>query len=65
MLTKGQMWPTGPESDSCDLNHLMDNVDSDRHMFQNPDGVVIKQLTRSRAVDGIIAETFPLSEIVT
>uniref|UniRef100_A0A3P9LX36 Complement component c3b, tandem duplicate 2 n=1 Tax=Oryzias latipes TaxID=8090 RepID=A0A3P9LX36_ORYLA len=29
----------------------------------NSDGVVVKQITRTRAVKGVIADTFPLSEI--
>lgn len=33
-------------------------------VFQNPDGVVVKQISRTRAIDGIYADTFPLSEIV-
>ncbi|XP_040003011.1 complement C3-like isoform X3 [Xiphias gladius] len=32
--------------------------------IQNPDGVVIKQLFRTRAADGVLADTFPLSETV-
>ncbi|XP_033480279.2 complement C3-like [Epinephelus lanceolatus] len=32
--------------------------------MQNPDGVVVKQTTRVRAVNGIFADTFPLSELV-
>uniref|UniRef100_A0A3Q3WYL8 Uncharacterized protein n=1 Tax=Mola mola TaxID=94237 RepID=A0A3Q3WYL8_MOLML len=32
--------------------------------IQNPDGVVVKQITRTRAPDGVFEETFPLSEIV-
>ncbi|GLD63856.1 complement C3-like protein, partial [Lates japonicus] len=30
----------------------------------NPDGVVVKQLLRTKAADGVFADTFPLSEIV-
>ncbi|XP_033986006.1 venom factor-like [Trematomus bernacchii] len=32
--------------------------------IQNPDGVVVKQVSRIRAFDGVFADTFPLSEIV-
>ncbi|CAN9510720.1 unnamed protein product [Ophioblennius macclurei] len=32
---------------------------------QNPDGVVVKQISRVRATDGIFREPFPLSEIVS
>ncbi|XP_012771234.3 complement C3b.1 [Maylandia zebra] len=32
--------------------------------IENPDGVVVKQVSRTRAVDGIFSETFPLSEYV-
>ncbi|KAK5865371.1 hypothetical protein PBY51_019649 [Eleginops maclovinus] len=32
--------------------------------IKNPDGVVVKQVSRVRAVDGVFADTFPLSEIV-
>ncbi|XP_040891990.1 complement C3-like [Toxotes jaculatrix] len=32
--------------------------------IKNPDGVVVKQLFRTRAADGVLADTFPLSEIV-
>ncbi|XP_074487043.1 venom factor-like isoform X1 [Sebastes fasciatus] len=31
---------------------------------QNPDGVVVKQVSRIRAADGVFSDTFPLSEIV-
>ncbi|XP_075316041.1 A.superbus venom factor 1-like, partial [Odontesthes bonariensis] len=31
--------------------------------IQNPDGVVIKQISRSKAINSIITEIFPLSEI--
>lgn len=33
------------------------------YVFQNPDGVVVKQISRIRAPDGIYEETFPLSEM--
>ena len=33
-------------------------------VFQNPDGVVVKQVSRIQAFDGVFADTFPLSEIV-
>ncbi|XP_041789834.1 complement C3-like [Chelmon rostratus] len=32
--------------------------------IQNPDNVVVKQISRTRAVDGVFGDTFPLSEIV-
>uniref|UniRef100_H3CLD7 Complement component c3b, tandem duplicate 2 n=1 Tax=Tetraodon nigroviridis TaxID=99883 RepID=H3CLD7_TETNG len=32
--------------------------------IQNPSGVVVKQISRTRAVSGIYADTFPLSEMV-
>ncbi|CAJ1052901.1 complement C3-like [Xyrichtys novacula] len=32
--------------------------------FQNSDGVVVKQFTRTRVTDGVFKDTFPLSEIV-
>ncbi|KAM6940226.1 complement C3-like [Xenentodon cancila] len=32
--------------------------------IKNPDGVVVKQLTRIRATDGVVADSFQLSEIV-
>ncbi|XP_045902795.1 venom factor-like isoform X2 [Micropterus dolomieu] len=32
--------------------------------IQNPDGVVVKQISTSRATGGVFADTFPLSEIV-
>ncbi|XP_068177027.1 complement C3-like [Antennarius striatus] len=32
--------------------------------IKNPDGVVVKQIAKTRAVDGILADIFPLSEIV-
>ncbi|XP_070684604.1 venom factor-like [Pempheris klunzingeri] len=32
--------------------------------IQNPDGVVVKQIPRVRATDGVFGDTFPLSEIV-
>ncbi|XP_033985885.1 cobra venom factor-like [Trematomus bernacchii] len=32
--------------------------------IQNPDGVVVKQVSRIQAFDGVFADTFPLSEIV-
>ncbi|KAF1394639.1 hypothetical protein PFLUV_G00003160 [Perca fluviatilis] len=32
--------------------------------IQNPDGIVVKQIPRVRAADGVYAETFPLSDIV-
>uniref|UniRef100_A0A667WKL1 Complement component c3b, tandem duplicate 1 n=1 Tax=Myripristis murdjan TaxID=586833 RepID=A0A667WKL1_9TELE len=32
--------------------------------FQNPDGVVVKQTARTRAIDGVFPDTFVLSEIV-
>ncbi|XP_070847577.1 venom factor-like [Chaetodon trifascialis] len=32
--------------------------------IQNPDGVVVKQISRIRAVGGVFGHTFPLSEIV-
>ncbi|KAM4595769.1 complement C3-like [Fundulus diaphanus] len=32
--------------------------------IQNPDGVVVSQLSRTRALHGVITDTFPLSEIV-
>ncbi|XP_050926350.1 complement C3 isoform X8 [Lates calcarifer] len=32
--------------------------------IQNPDGVVVKQLLRTKAADGVFADTFPLSEMV-
>ncbi|XP_028421447.1 complement C3 [Perca flavescens] len=32
--------------------------------IQNPDGIVVKQISRVRAADGVYAETFPLSDIV-
>ncbi|XP_047221423.1 complement C3-like [Girardinichthys multiradiatus] len=31
--------------------------------IQNPDGVVVNQISRTRAIHGVIADTFPLSEI--
>ncbi|KAK5620662.1 hypothetical protein CRENBAI_020815 [Crenichthys baileyi] len=31
--------------------------------IQNPDGVVVNQISRTRATHGVIADTFPLSEI--
>ncbi|XP_061563254.1 complement C3-like [Cololabis saira] len=33
--------------------------------IQNPDGVVVKQLTRRRATGGVIADSFQLSEMVS
>lgn len=33
-------------------------------MFQNPDGIVVKQVSRTRASNGIYVDTLPLSEIV-
>nr|XP_019959614.1 PREDICTED: complement C3-like [Paralichthys olivaceus] len=33
--------------------------------FKNPDGVVVKQILRMRAINGIFANKFPLSEIVS
>ncbi|XP_030585665.1 complement C3-like [Archocentrus centrarchus] len=32
--------------------------------IENPDGVVVKQVSRTRAVNGVLSETFPLSEYV-
>ncbi|XP_071384057.1 venom factor-like [Centroberyx affinis] len=32
--------------------------------FQNPEGVVVKLISRTRATDGVFADTFALSEIV-
>ncbi|XP_015256364.1 PREDICTED: complement C3-like [Cyprinodon variegatus] len=32
--------------------------------IQNPDGVVVNQISRTRATHGVFADTFPLSEIV-
>ncbi|XP_018528014.1 complement C3 isoform X2 [Lates calcarifer] len=32
--------------------------------IQNPDGVVVKQISRRRAADGVVTDTFPLSEMV-
>ncbi|KAF3852809.1 hypothetical protein F7725_006164 [Dissostichus mawsoni] len=32
--------------------------------IQNPDGVVVKQVSRIQAFDGVFGDTFPLSEIV-
>nr|XP_046229928.1 complement C3-like isoform X2 [Scatophagus argus] len=32
--------------------------------IQNPDGVVVNQIFRTRAADGVLGETFPLSEFV-
>ncbi|XP_034092136.1 complement C3-like isoform X2 [Gymnodraco acuticeps] len=32
--------------------------------IQNPDGIVVKQVSRIQAFDGVFADTFPLSEIV-
>uniref|UniRef100_A0A4W6EED3 Complement component c3b, tandem duplicate 2 n=1 Tax=Lates calcarifer TaxID=8187 RepID=A0A4W6EED3_LATCA len=32
--------------------------------IQNPNGVVVKQLPRTRAADGVVTDTFPLSEMV-
>ncbi|XP_037546482.1 complement C3 [Nematolebias whitei] len=32
--------------------------------IQNPDGVVVKQLSRTRAIHGVFTDTFPLSEVV-
>ncbi|KAM4750099.1 complement C3-like [Anableps anableps] len=33
--------------------------------IQNPDGVVVSQISRTRATQGVLADTFPLSEIVS
>ncbi|XP_056135701.1 complement component c3b, tandem duplicate 2 [Lampris incognitus] len=32
--------------------------------FQNPEGIVVKQFSRTRAIDGVVAETFALSKFV-
>lgn len=33
-------------------------------VFQNPEGVVVKQIDRTRANNGVFGDTFPLSEMV-
>ncbi|KAF7650478.1 hypothetical protein LDENG_00125500 [Lucifuga dentata] len=33
--------------------------------FQNPEGVVVKQIARSRTINGVLADAFPLSELVS
>uniref|UniRef100_A0A3Q3AZ10 Complement component c3b, tandem duplicate 1 n=1 Tax=Kryptolebias marmoratus TaxID=37003 RepID=A0A3Q3AZ10_KRYMA len=40
---------------------------SDRNsdvVFQNPDGVVVKQISRTRAINGVVTDTLPLSQLV-
>ncbi|KAM3623350.1 uncharacterized protein V6R79_010054 [Siganus canaliculatus] len=32
--------------------------------IENPDGVVVKQISRMRAIDGVFGDTFPLSDFV-
>lgn len=32
--------------------------------FKNPDGVVVKQNSRVRAIDGVYSDTFQLTEII-
>ncbi len=34
------------------------------HMFQNPDGIAVHGISRAKAIDGILSNTYPLSSVV-